>query len=138
MQEIIVFPTGAKEGLYDITDKVKSIVEKSGVEEGIVTVYAHGATAAIMIQENWDDSVRTDMLNFLDKIIPQGVWLHDMQDNNGAAHLKSGLIGPSETIPVIGGKLGLSTWQNIFFCEFDGPRSERKVSVTVVSVNKSC
>jgi len=138
MQEIIVFPTGAKEGLYDITDKVKSIVEKSGVEEGIVTVYAHGATAAIMIQENWDDSVRTDMLNFLDKIIPQGVWLHDMQDNNGAAHLKSGLIGPSETIPVIEGKLGLSTWQNIFFCEFDGPRSERKVSVTVVSVNKSC
>jgi len=138
MQESIVFSTGAKEGLYDITDKVKSIVEKSGVEEGIVTVYAHGATAAIMIQENWDDSVRTDMLNFLDKIIPQGVWLHDMQDNNGAAHLKSGLIGPSETIPVIEGKLGLSTWQNIFFCEFDGPRSERKVSVTVVSVNKSC
>ena len=132
MQEIIVFPTGAKEGLYDITDKVKSIVEKSGVEEGIVTVYAHGATAAIMIQENWDDSVRTDMLNFLDKIIPQGVWLHDMQDNNGAAHLKSGLIGPSETIPVIGGKLGLSTWQNIFFCEFDGPRRQRTVVVTII------
>ena len=62
-----------------------------------------------------------------------GVWLHDRQDGNGDAHLKAGLVGPSETIPVIEGTLGLSTCPGIFFCEFDGPRSDRRVSVTVLA-----
>ena len=84
------------------------------------------ATAAMMVQENWDESVQTDVVNFLRQIIPKGVWLHDQQDGNGDSHLKAGLVGPSETIPVIDGKLGLSTWQNIFLCEFDGPRSVRQ------------
>ncbi|HFD81209.1 MAG TPA: YjbQ family protein, partial [Gammaproteobacteria bacterium] len=95
--------------------------------------YAQGATAAIMIQENWDESVQTDVVNFLRQIIPQGVWLHDRQDGNGDSHLKAGLVGPSETVPIIDGELGLSTWQNLFLCEFDGPRSERRVVCTVIS-----
>jgi len=70
-------------------------------------------------------------INLLSKLIPAGVWQHDHQDNNGDAHLKAGVIGPSETIPVMDGKMGLSTWQNIFLCEFDGPRSARRVVVTV-------
>ncbi|MCF8055148.1 MAG: secondary thiamine-phosphate synthase enzyme YjbQ [Desulfocapsa sp.] len=86
-----------------------------------------------MIQENWDDSVQTDAVNLLAKLIPRGVWLHDRQDGNGDAHLKAGLIGPSETIPLIDGKTGLSRWQNIFFCEFDGPRESRKIVCTVLS-----
>jgi secondary thiamine-phosphate synthase enzyme len=61
------------------------------------------------------------------------VWLHDRQDGNGDSHLKAGLVGPSETVPVIDGELGLSTWQNIFLCEFDGPRPERRVVVTVIA-----
>jgi len=61
------------------------------------------------------------------------VWLHDRQDGNGDAHLKSGLVGPAETIPLVDGELGLSRWQDIFCCEFDGPRSERSVVVTVLS-----
>jgi secondary thiamine-phosphate synthase enzyme len=85
-----------------------------------------------MIQENWDASVPTDVVNFLRAHSP-GIWLHDRQDDNGDAHLKAGLSGPSETIPVIDGALGLSTWQGIFFCEFDGPRADRRVSVTVLS-----
>jgi secondary thiamine-phosphate synthase enzyme len=84
-----------------------------------------------MIQENWDESVQTDVVNLLSKLIPNGVWLHDAQDGNGDAHLKAGIVGPSETIPIIDGKMGLSTWQNIFFCEFDGPRQSRKIMVTV-------
>jgi len=132
MQETIRIRTDRHNGLYDITEKVKSIVKKSGVSNGIVNVYAQGATAAIMIQENWDESVQTDMIQFLNKHVPQGIWLHDAQDNNGDSHVKAGLIGPSETIPVIGGKPGLSTWQNIFLCEFDGPREERKVAITVI------
>jgi secondary thiamine-phosphate synthase enzyme len=85
-----------------------------------------------MIQENWDDSVQTDVVNLLRKLIPQGVWLHDQQDGNGDSHLKAGLVGPSESIPIINGRLGLSRWQNIFLCDFDGPRTERKVVCTII------
>jgi len=133
MREQIIFSTDRREILVDITEQVKRIVENSGVENGVVHVYAQGATAAIMIQENWDDSVQTDVIRLLKKLIPAGVWLHDRQDGNGDAHLKAGIVGPSETIPLINGTLGLSTWQNIFFCEFDGPRQTRKVVVTVLS-----
>jgi secondary thiamine-phosphate synthase enzyme len=125
--------TPRREVLVDITDRVKGAVSNSGIRNGIVTVYVQGATAAVMIQENWDESVQTDVVNFLGQIIPHGVWLHDRQDGNGDAHLKAGLVGPSETIPVIDGGLGLSTWQNIFLCEFDGPRSDRRVVCTVIS-----
>ena len=117
----------------DITARVSEIVRRSGISDGLVSVYAQGATAAIMIQENWDDSVQTDVIDLLRKLIPKGVWLHDRQDGNGDAHLKSGLVGPSETIPLVEGRLGLSTWQNIFFCEFDGPRGDRRVVVSVLA-----
>jgi len=133
MQETITLHTHQREILVDITPMVEGIVHNSGVGCGIVNIYAQGATAAIMVQENWDDSVQTDVVNLLRKMIPKGVWLHDAQDGNGDAHLKSGLVGPSETIPVIDGHLGLSTWQNIFFCEFDGPRSDRRVLCTIIA-----
>ena len=128
MREIIHLQTAARETLVDITGQVRRVVSASGVRNGLVSVYAQGATAAIMIQENWDESVQTDVVNFLRKLIPNGVWLHDAQDGNGDAHLKSGLVGPSETIPLIDGELGLSRWQNIFFCECDGPRKDRQVT----------
>jgi secondary thiamine-phosphate synthase enzyme len=131
MQETFSISTGKREGLYDITSEVKQIVKKSGVNTGVVTVYVQGATAAIMIQENWDQSVQNDVVHLLQKLIPSGVWQHDQQDGNGDSHLKAGIVGPSETIPVIEGEAGLSTWQNIFLCEFDGPRSNRNVVVTV-------
>ncbi len=131
-REIINLETKSREELVDITGRVTAAVEKSGISDGLVSVYSHGATAAVMIQENWDASVPEDAVNFLRKLIPPGVWLHDRQDGNGDAHLKSGLVGPSETIPVIEGKIGLSTWQGIFFCEFDGPRSPRRVICTVI------
>lgn len=133
MQYKIEIATHTREGLYDITSEVKKFVEQSQILNGIVNIYAQGATAAIMIQENWDDSVQTDVVNFLKKLIPKGVWLHDQQDGNGDSHLKAGLIGPSESIPIIDGKVGLSTWQNIFFCEFDGPRQIRTILVTILS-----
>ncbi|MES9970341.1 MAG: secondary thiamine-phosphate synthase enzyme YjbQ [Candidatus Thiodiazotropha sp.] len=133
MSETIQLETDSRETLVDITRQVEAVVARSGVQQGLVNVYAQGATAAIMIQENWDQSVQTDVVNLLRNMIPQGVWLHDAQDGNGDSHLKAGLVGPSETIPVIDGNLGLSRWQNIFFCEFDGPRSDRKVVCTLVA-----
>ena len=135
MRETITFQTLQREVLIDITTLVEDVVSRSEIQEGLVSIYAQGATGAIMIQENWDESVQTDVVNLLRQLIPQGVWLHDAQDGNGDAHLKSGLVGPSETIPIIDGELGLSTWQNIFFCEFDGPRSERRVVITVISTD---
>lgn len=128
----ITIRTDKREGLYDITHEVELIVASAKIETGLVNVYVQGATAGIMIQENWDDSVQMDVVNFLRKIIPKGQWLHDAQDGNGDSHLKAGLVGPSETIPIINGKMGLSTWQNIFLCEFDGPRSSRTIVVTII------
>ena len=133
MRETITIQTTQREVLIDITTLVKDVVERSEIDNGLVNVYAQGATGAIMIQENWDESVQTDVVNLLRQLIPRGVWLHDAQDGNGDAHLKSGVIGPSETIPLIDGQLGLSTWQNIFFCEFDGPRAERRVVCTIIA-----
>jgi secondary thiamine-phosphate synthase enzyme len=132
MQKIITLRTDRQNGLYDITEEVRSVVRQSKVKTGIVSVYARGATAAIMIQENWDQSVQNDVITLLKRMIPSGIWEHDRQDNNGDAHLKAGLVGASETIPIVDYAPGLSTWQNIFLCEFDGPREKREIVVTVI------
>jgi secondary thiamine-phosphate synthase enzyme len=131
MQKTITFKTTQHNELVDITEELAAFVQASGVQTGTVNVFAQGATAAIMIQENWDDSVQRDVISFLKKQIPAGVWEHDKQDGNADSHIKSGLVGPSETIPIIEGKPALSTWQNVFFCEFDGPRQERSVVFTI-------
>ena len=132
MQVIFQKSTSKHEALYDVTEEVRKIVKQSGIKQGMVNIYAQGATAAIMIQENWDDSVQNDVINLLRKLIPHGIWQHDDQDNNGDSHLKAGIVGPSETVPIVDGKMGLSTWQNIFLCEFDGPRDTRNIVVTVM------
>lgn len=132
MQKIITLSTDKKNGLYDITSEVTSIIKLSKVKTGIASVYARGATTAIMIQENWDQSVQNDVVTLLRKLIPAGIWEHDCQDNNGDAHLKAGIVGASETIPIVEYSPGLSRWQNIFFCEFDGPRDKREIVVTII------
>lgn len=132
MRRIVTLSTRRREELVDITERVRAAVRETGVRDGLVSLYAQGATAALMIQENWDASVPEDVVTCLRKLVPQGVWEHDRQDGNGDSHIKAGLVGPSETIPLVDGALGLSTWQGIFFCEFDGPRGERRVVVTVL------
>ena len=131
MQKSFQISTNKHNGLFDITKEVQGIVEESKIDSGLVNVYVQGATAGIMIQENWDESVQNDVIDLFRKLIPPGIWLHDAQDNNGDSHLKAGIVGPSETIPIINGKMGLSTWQNIFLCEFDGPRKQRNIVVTI-------
>jgi secondary thiamine-phosphate synthase enzyme len=132
MRKTFSVSSSQREELVDITAQVQEVVAHSRVDNGLVVLYVQGATAALMIQENWDDSVQTDVVNLLRKLIPQGVWLHDQQDGNGDSHLKAGLVGPSESIPIINGRLGLSRWQNIFLCDFDGPRTERKIVCTII------
>jgi len=118
--------------LIDITAEVEKIVKSAKIKEGVCLVYAPHATAGIVINEGWDESVPLDFLDALDRVIPlHAGWRHDAIDGNAAAHIKSALVGPSELVPIKDGKLALGTWQKIFFCEFDGPRKERKVYVLV-------
>lgn len=132
MRRILRFETTAREQLVDITEQVRSVAAEGGDDVSLCCLYALGATAAIMIQENWDPNIRTDVLSCLRSMVPAGRWIHDRIDGNGDAHIKAGIIGPSEVIPVQGRHLLLSTWQNIFFCEFDGPRDVREVIVTLL------
>jgi secondary thiamine-phosphate synthase enzyme len=117
--------------LVDVTERVREEVRRSEIRNGTCALYAQGATAALMIQENDDPNITLDVLDCLDGIAPPGRWRHDRIDNNGSAHIQAGIVGPSEVIPVRDGKLALSTWQNIFLCDFDGPRSRRTVIVTI-------
>ncbi len=117
--------------LVDITEAARAKVRASGVEEGLCALYAHGATAALMVQENDDPNLPEDVLDCLDGLVPAGRWRHDRIDDNGAAHIQAGIVGPSEAIPVRGGDLALSRWQNVFLCDFDGPRPARRVLVTI-------
>ena len=133
MLDTIRLTTTHREQLVDITARVKAAVDSSGVTDGLVNVYAQGATAAIVIHENSDQCMCEDVMEMLSGLIPRGVWRNDVEACQGDAHLKSALVGPSECIPVVGGKLGLSPLQNVFFCEFSGPREERSVLVTVVA-----
>jgi secondary thiamine-phosphate synthase enzyme len=120
--------------VIDITREVRRVVSESGVKDGVCTVFTAHATAAITINENDDPNIGVDFLQALRKLVVEhDGWLHDRVDDNAAAHIKSALVGPSESIPIEGGKLALGTWQNIFFCEFDGPRAERSVIVVVAS-----
>ena len=132
MQEDIVLQTSMKQELIDITEKINSIIKKSKIKDGICNVFAAHATAAIIINENYDPNICTDLLNALNSLIPSGAWLHDKIDGNADSHIKSAILGPSETIPVINGELGLGRWQSVMFTELDGPRSNRKIIVTII------
>src|SRR5689334_24730376 len=116
--------------MLDITREVARIVADSQGKEGLCSVYVTHATAAIVINENDDPNLCEDVLDALDKLIPEGKWRHDRVDDNGAAHIKAALLGPGETIPVRNGELVLGTWQAIMLVELDGPR-DRRVIVTV-------
>jgi secondary thiamine-phosphate synthase enzyme len=120
--------------VIDVTPEIERIVRDSGIRDGVCSIYTPHATAAVTINENADPNIGTDFLTALKKlVIEHDGWLHDRVDNNAAAHIKSALVGPSECIPIVAGKLALGTWQNVFLCEFDGPRTARRVVVTVLS-----
>jgi secondary thiamine-phosphate synthase enzyme len=122
--------TESRTQMIDITDEIRNIVIKSGVESGIVMIHIPHTTAAVTINENADNDVQTDMTRFMDELIPQKSWFKHMEGNSDS-HIKSSLFGCDQTIIIENGKLALGTWQGIYFCEFDGPRT-RKVFVKVV------
>ncbi len=116
--------------MIDITDRVQSIVSESGISDGDVIVFCPHTTAAITINENADPSVQHDILLTLEELLPRHRAGYRHSEGNSDAHCKSSLVGCSEQIIIHNGDLQLGTWQAVFFCEFDGPRS-RSVIVQV-------
>jgi secondary thiamine-phosphate synthase enzyme len=116
--------------LIDITSKIQDIVRSASIGQGLCMLYVPHTTAAVTINESADPSVKDDILMIIDTIIPWKAGYRHLEGNS-PAHIKSTLIGPSELIAVENDRLVLGTWQGIFFCEFDGPRT-RKVHVRLI------
>ena len=118
--------TGAHTQMLDITRLVEDAVEKSGVKNGICTIFVPHTTAAVTINENADPDVVRDFIMEINKIVPWEDGYRHME-GNAAAHLKSSMIGFSEQVIIEDGRLLLGTWQGIYFCEYDGPRSRNLI-----------
>ena len=116
----------------DITEKIREIVKKHANKESkACLVYVLHATCSVIVNENYDPAICQDILDFLKKQVPQGIWEHDKTDGNGDSHIKSIILGPSQIIPIENNSLRLGRYQNISLAEFDGPR-ERKVIVKIL------
>ncbi len=127
--------TGSRAQMLDITGQVRRVVEESGVREGACLVYVPHTTAGVTINENADPSVAADILARLEKLVPRDAGYRH-REGNSDAHIKALMTGFSQSVPVRDGGLALGTWQGIFFCEFDGPRT-RSVLVQVLSCSPS-
>ena len=124
---ILTLKTSSRTELIDITSKIAKQVKASGISEGLCMLYVPHTTAAVTINESADPSVRGDILMVLNQIVPWDADYRHMEGNS-PAHVKSTLVGASELVAIEKGALALGTWQGIFFCEFDGPRT-RKIHV---------
>ncbi len=130
VEETMAGKTHRRNEMINITAEVSRVIAKSGIVSGTATVFCPHTTAAITINENADPDVPHDILLTLEQLIPQDHPGYRHDEGNSDAHVKCSLVGTSETVLIQDGGLKLGTWQGIFFCEFDGPRS-RQVYVTV-------
>lgn len=116
--------TGRRNELIDITANVRRTVAESGVQEGLCHVFVPHTTAAVTVNEKADPAVAADIAATLERIVPAG-WEYRHAEGNSDAHVKASLVGSSAMLPVSDGDLVLGTWQAVFLCEFDGPRTRR-------------
>lgn len=133
LQEIPV-RTRRRSEFVDITPRLRQIVAESGVAEGLCHVYVPHTTAAVTVNEKADPDVPRDVVETLSRLVPEGEGYRHAEGNSDA-HVKSSIVGVSAFVPVSGGDLVLGTWQAVFFCEFDGPRT-RRCLVRIVPVGK--
>ncbi len=118
--------TNARSEMIDITDRIRALLKESRIRSGVCHVFVPHTTAAVTINENADPDVPRDILSELDKIVPHNDHYRHVEGNS-AAHIKASIVGASETLLIENGDLVLGTWQSIFFCEFDGPRTRRVI-----------
>ncbi len=130
MTQQLTIQTERRVTFIDITARVQQIITREQIADGLVFLYVPHTTAALTINENADPDVVTDMITCLDKLIPHKDNYRHLEGNS-AAHLKSSLFGASETLAIHNGSLVLGTWQGIYFCEFDGPRT-RKLHIKIM------
>jgi len=124
--------TTEKRQTIDITDRVREIVRRAGLDHGLCHVMVLHATAAVVVNENDDPNIGVDLLTALARNVPEhDGWLHDRIDDNAQAHILASILGPSEVVPVERGELRLGRWQGLMLVELDGPRRSRRISVTV-------
>lgn len=123
--ETLSVKTNRRNEMIDVTGQVARAVTNSGVRDGVATVFVPHTTAAVTINENADPDVVHDILMTLDDMLPQHRHGYRHMEGNSDAHVKSSLLGCWQTLIVAQGQLCLGTWQGIYFCEFDGPRSRR-------------
>jgi len=121
---IISVKTGSRTEFVDITADIQKAVDAEGLQSGLCMVYVPHTTAAVTINESADPSVKKDILMILNRVIPWEAEYRHLEGNS-PAHVKSTLVGASELVMVDSGRLVLGTWQGIFFCEFDGPRTRK-------------
>ncbi|MFQ5989992.1 MAG: secondary thiamine-phosphate synthase enzyme YjbQ [Candidatus Methylomirabilales bacterium] len=121
--------TEKREALYDITSEIQRAMDTSGVSEGICHIYVPHTTAAVLVQEVDDPAIRRDIVTHFRRLFPREA-PYEHNDGNADAHMKASVIGSTVTVFIERGKLCLGTWQGIFFCEFDGPRT-REVWIRV-------
>lgn len=133
LQEIPV-RTRRRNEFVDITPRLREIVSGSGIVEGFCHVFVPHTTAAVTVNEKADPDVPRDIVETLSRLVPEGDGYRHAEGNSDA-HVKSSIVGVSAFVPVSGGDLALGTWQAVFFCEFDGPRT-RRCLVRVVPVGK--
>jgi len=130
---IFEIDTRQKREAIDITERVRAIVRRGGIERGLCHVMVLHATAAIVVNENDDPNIGVDLVTALDRAIPEHAgWLHDRIDDNAQAHILASILGPSELVPVENGVLCLGGWQGLMLVELDGPRQARRVKVTLL------
>ncbi len=123
---IFTVQTNKRSEMIDITSSIAQAIDSEGITDGLCFLFVPHTTAAVTINENADPDVRKDLKTIFEKIVPWEDGYHHMEGNS-AAHMKTTLVGSSEMIAVENGKPVLGTWQSIFFCEFDGPRTRKVV-----------
>ncbi|RAP45173.1 secondary thiamine-phosphate synthase enzyme YjbQ [uncultured Methanosphaera sp.] len=131
IHDMIHINTNQNVEVINITSNVNDIIRKHDITNGLVNISTKHTTSSIMINED-EEGLKKDYVKFLEKIVPNDNYLHDRIDNNATSHLKAMLTTPTQTLPIIDGKISLGTWQSIFFVELDGPRSNRTINIMII------
>jgi secondary thiamine-phosphate synthase enzyme len=133
MEKTLQLNTKSRDQMIDITTQIEEWMGDIEASDGILIVSSLHTTAGITVNENADPDVKTDFLRRLDEVYP---WEHRLDrhaEGNTAAHMKTSTVGHAQTLIVSNGKLVLGTWQGVYFCEFDGPRQNRKIQLKMIS-----